>query len=250
MILFYFHKQILTSTPITIVSPFLSYIVCTPVMLGFEKHFSFHLGPIRIPPLFPLPLAPFTLQETEDGTIELYCLTFCFPKLLLLRLVCHRVLQISRVLVCFPMFLGRSVIDRLNIPFGSLDLSLLFGILSGSLGSTSRSWHCSLNPTTSPTSFPLTVSITSLNTEWFHVPASIGYSSPFVSLSPLSVTRLQDGCPPVLCSLSNAERKPMSSIHYFQTRASALINTCTERGRLVLVPVVSKSCKAMWKVEL
>lgn len=36
-------------------------------MLGFEKDFSchFHLGPIRILPLFPFPSAPFPRNEKE-----------------------------------------------------------------------------------------------------------------------------------------------------------------------------------------
>ena len=162
-------------------------------MLGFEKHFSCHshLGPIRIPPLFPLPPAPspFPRNEKEDGTLELYYLSaYCLPKILLLQLVGHRVIQISRVFCGFPMlqllyqFGG---MDRLNIPLGSLVLTLLCGIHSRSaLGITSSSGgNSSQNPTTSPTSLPLTVSRTSIKTEWFHVPSSIGYSSPFVSLS-------------------------------------------------------------------
>jgi hypothetical protein len=51
-------------------------------MLGFEKDFSCHshLGPIRIPPLFPFPPAPFPRNEKEDGTLELYYLSaYCLP---------------------------------------------------------------------------------------------------------------------------------------------------------------------------
>jgi len=84
-----YHKQIFPSTPITSFSPFLSYIVVTPLMLGFEKDFSCHshLGPIRIPPLFPFPPAPFPRNEKEDGTLELYYLSaYCLPKILLLHL--------------------------------------------------------------------------------------------------------------------------------------------------------------------
>ena len=100
-------------------------------MLGFEKDFSCHshLGPIRIPPLFPFPSAPFPRNEKEDGTLELYYLSaYCLPKILLLQLVGHRVIQISRVFRGFPMlqlpyqFGG---MDRLNIPLGSLVLTLL-----------------------------------------------------------------------------------------------------------------------------
>jgi len=198
-----YHKQIFPSTPITSFSPFLSYIVVTPLMLGFEKDFSCHshLGPIRIPPLFPFPPAPFPRNEKEDGTLELYYLSaYCLPKILLLQLVGHRVIQISCVFRGFPMLqllyqFGRSGMDRLNIPLGSLVLTLLCGIHSRSaLGITSSSGcNSSQNPTTLPTSLPPTLSCTSIETEWFHVPSSIGYSSPFVSLFPISVSiSLQD----------------------------------------------------------
>nr|BDI13094.1 cytochrome c biogenesis B [Begonia coptidifolia] len=199
-----YHKQIIfPSTPITSFSPFLSYIVVTPLMLGFEKDFSCHshLGPIRIPPLFPFPPAPFPRNEKKDGTLELYYLSaYCLPKILLLQLVGHRVIQISCVFRGFPMLqlpyqFGRSGMDRLNILLGSLVLTLLCGIHSSSaLGIPSSSgWNSSKNPTTSPTSLPPTLSRTSIETEWFHVLSSIGYSSPFVSLFPISVSiSLQD----------------------------------------------------------
>lgn len=184
-----------SSPPLTSFSLFLSYIVVTPLMLGFEKDFSCHshLGPIRIPPLFPNPSAPFLRNEKEDGTLELYYLSaYCLPKILLLQLVGHRVIQISRVFFGFPMLqlpyqFGRSGMDRLNILLGSLVLTLLCGIHSRSaLGTSSR--NSSQNPTTSPTSLPPTLSRTSIETEWFHVLSSIGYSSPFVSLFPISVS--------------------------------------------------------------
>ncbi|KAM3702882.1 hypothetical protein ACB098_04G056000 [Castanea mollissima] len=153
-----YHKQIFPFTPITSFSSFLSYIVVTPLMLGIEKDFSCHshLG--------------------------------------------HRVIQISCVFRGFPMLqlsyqFGRSGMDRLNIPLGSLVLTLLCGIHSRSaLGITSGSgWNSSQNPTTSPTSLPPTVSCTSIETEWFHVPLLIGYSSLFVSLFPILVSiSLQD----------------------------------------------------------
>nr|YP_010898485.1 cytochrome c biogenesis B [Selenicereus monacanthus]WHL55267.1 cytochrome c biogenesis B [Selenicereus monacanthus] len=193
-----YHKQIFFSTPITSFSPFLSYIVVTPLMLGFEKDFSchFHLGPIRIPPLFPFPPAPFLRNEKEDGTLELYYLSaYCLPKILLLQLVGHRVIQISRVFCSFPMLqllyqFGQSGMDRLNILLGSPVLTLLCGIHSRlALGITSSSgWNSSQNLTTSPTSLPSTVSRTSIETEWFHVLSSIGYFSSFVSLFPISVS--------------------------------------------------------------
>ncbi|KAI3673276.1 hypothetical protein L6452_39393 [Arctium lappa] len=153
-------------------------------------------GPIRIPPLFPFPSAPFPRNEKEDGTLELYYLSaYCLPKILLLQLVGHRVIQISRVFRGFPMLqlpyqFGRSGMDRLNIPLGSLVLTFLCGIHSRStLGITSSSGgNSSQNPTTSPTSLPPTLSRTSIETEWFHVLSSIGYSFPFVSLSPISVS--------------------------------------------------------------
>lgn len=198
LLLSLYHKQIFSSTPITSFSLFLSYIVVTPLMIGFEKDFSCHshLGPIRIPPLFPFPSAPFPRNEKEDGTLELYDLSvYCFQKILLLQLVGHRVIQISRVFRGFPMLelpyqFGRSGIDRLNIPLGSLVLTLLCGIHSRSaLGITSSSgWNSSQNPTTSPTSLPPTLSRTSIETEWFHVLSSIGYSSTFVSFFLISVS--------------------------------------------------------------
>ncbi|KAI3695386.1 hypothetical protein L1987_78383 [Smallanthus sonchifolius] len=44
-------------------------------------------GPIRIPPLFPFPSAPFPRNVKEDGTLELYYLSaYCLPKILLLQL--------------------------------------------------------------------------------------------------------------------------------------------------------------------
>lgn len=198
-----YNKKIFPSTPITSFSPFLSYIVVTPLILGFEKDFSCHshLGPIRIPSLFSFPPAPFPRNEKEDGTLELYYLSsYCLPKILLLQLVGHRVIQISCVLCGFPMLqlpyqFGRSGMDRLNIPLGSLVFTLLCGIHSRlALGITSSSgWNSSQNPSTSPTSLPPTVSRTSIETEWFHVLSSIGYSSPFVSLFPIAVSMsLQD----------------------------------------------------------
>ena len=187
-----YYKQTFPSTPITSFSPFLSYIVVTPLMIGFEKDFSCHshLGSIRIPLLFPFPPEPFPRNDKESGTLELYYLSaYCLPKILLLQLVGHRVIQISRVFCAFPMLqlpyqFDRSGMDRLNILLGSLVLTLLCGIHSRSaLGVTSSSgWNSSQNPTTSPTLLPPTVSRTSIETEGFHVLSSIGYSSLFVSL--------------------------------------------------------------------
>jgi len=196
-----YHKQIFPSTPITSFSSFLSYIVVTPLMLGFGKDFSCHshLGLIRIPSLFPFPPAPFFRNEKEDGTLELYYLSaYCLPKILLLQLVGHRVIQISCVFRGFPMLqlpYQRSEMDWLNISLGSLVLTLMCGIHSRSaLGITSSSgWNSSQNPTTSPTLLPPTLSRTSIETELFHVLSSIGYFSPFVSLFPISVSiSLQD----------------------------------------------------------
>jgi len=193
-----FHKQIFPSTPITSFFLFLSYIVVTPLMIGFEKDFSCHshLGSIRISLLFPFPPEPFLRNDKESGTLELYYLSaYCLPKILLLQLVGHRVIQISRVFCAFPMLqlpyqFDRSGMDRLNILLGSPVLTLLCGIHSRSaLGVTSSSgWNSSQNPTTSPTLLPPTVSCTSIETEGFHVLSSIGYSSPFVSLYPISVS--------------------------------------------------------------
>ncbi|TYG86224.1 hypothetical protein ES288_A13G117500v1 [Gossypium darwinii] len=70
----------------------------------------------------------------------------------------------------------------------------MYTITRSALGITSTSgWNSSQTPNTSPTLLPLTVSRTSNETEWFHVLLSIGYSSPFVSLFPISVSiSLQD----------------------------------------------------------
>lgn len=193
-----FYKQIFPSTPITSFFSFLLYIVVTPLMIGFEKDFSCHshLGPIRIPLLFSFPPEPFPRNEKESGKLELYNFSaYCLPKILLLQLVGHRVIQISRVFRSFPMLklpyqFDRSGMDRLNILLGSPALTLLCGIHSRlALGITSSStWNSSQNPSTSPTSLPPTVSRTSIETEWFHVLSSIGYFSPFVSLYPISVS--------------------------------------------------------------
>ncbi|KAL4183707.1 hypothetical protein AMTRI_Chr11g156460 [Amborella trichopoda] len=57
------------------------------------------------------------------------------------------------------------------------------------LGITSSSgWNNSQNPTTSPTSLPPPLSCTSIEKEWFHVPSSIGYSSPLLSPPPIFVS--------------------------------------------------------------
>ena len=193
-----FHQRIFPSTPITSLVSFLSYIVVTPSLIGFEQDCSCHshLGPIWIPPLFPFLPEPFPRNDKEDGTLELSSFSAdCLPKILLLQLVGHRVMKISCVFRGFPMLqlpyqFDRSGMDRFNIPLGSPVLTLLCGIHSRSaLGITSSSgWNSSQNPTTSPTSLPPTLSRTSIETEWFHVPSSIGYSSPFVSPSPLFVS--------------------------------------------------------------
>ncbi|KAL4649748.1 hypothetical protein ACB092_01G036700 [Castanea dentata] len=101
--------------------------------------------------LFSFPPAPFPRNEKQDGTLELYYLSaYCLPKILLLQLVGHRIIQISCVFR------------------GSLVLTLLCGIHSRStLGITSGSgWNSSQNPTTSPTSLPPTVSCTSIETKY------------------------------------------------------------------------------------
>ena len=198
-----FHKQILPSTPITSFFLFLFYIVVTPLMIGFEKDFSchYHLGLIWIPPLFPSPPEPFSRNEKESGTLELYFFSAsCLPKILLLQLLGHWVIQISCVFFTFPMLqllfqFDRSGLFRLNIILGSLDLTLLCGIHSClALGITASSgWNSSQNLTTLPTLLPLNISCTSIETEGFHVLLSIGYSSLFVSLYPISVSiSLQD----------------------------------------------------------
>lgn len=158
-----YHKQIFSSTPITSFSSFLSYIVVTPLMLGFEKDFlcHFYLGLIWISLLFSFLSAPFFRNEKEDGTLELYYLSaYCLPKILLLQLVGHRVIQISCVFRGFPMLqlpYQRSGMDWLNILLGSLVLTLMCGIHSClALGITSSSgWNSLQNLTTLPTLLPL-----------------------------------------------------------------------------------------------
>nr|ULQ69837.1 cytochrome c biogenesis B [Prionium serratum] len=193
-----FHKQIFYSTPITSFFLFLSYIVVTPLILGFEKDFSshFHLGSIRIPPLFPFLPEPFSRNEKESGTLELYYLSAsCLPKILLLQLVGHRILQISCLFCAFPMLqlmyqFDPSQMEPFHFLLGSLVLTLLCGIHSTSaLGITSSSpWNSSQNPSTSPTSLPPILSRTSQQTEVFHVLSSIGYSLTFLSTYPLLVS--------------------------------------------------------------
>jgi hypothetical protein len=167
-------------------------------MIGFEKDFlcHFHLGLIWISLLFSFLSEPFFRNDKESGTLELYYLSaYCLPKILLLQLVGHWVIQISCVFCAFPMLqllyqFDRSGMDWLNILLGSPVLTLLCGIHSRlALGVTSSSgWNSSQNPTTSPTLLPPTVSCTSIETEGFHVLSSIGYSFPFVSLYPISVS--------------------------------------------------------------
>lgn len=193
-----YYKQIFFSTPITSFSLFLLYIVVTPLILGLEKDFlcHFHLGLIWISLLFSFLSAPFLRNEKEDGTLELYYLSaYCLPKILLLQLVGHWVIQISCVFCSFPMLqllyqFGQSGMDWLNILLGSLVLTLLCGIHSClALGITSSSgWNSSHNLTTLPTLLPLTVFCTSIETEWFHVLLLIGYFFLFVSLFPILVS--------------------------------------------------------------
>nr|QXE44195.1 cytochrome c biogenesis B [Podocarpus macrophyllus] len=193
------YKQILLnfSTLITSFYPFLSYIVVTPFIMGSEKEFSchFHLGLIRIPPpLSPLP-EPFFRNDKEDGTPESYpSSTYCSPEILPLQLVGHRVFRISCVFRSLPIpqllyQFDRSGMNWFNIPPGSPIFTLMCGIHSCSaLGISSSGWNSSQNSTTLPTRSPLIVSRTPIETEWFHVPLSIGYSPPFASLSPIPVS--------------------------------------------------------------
>lgn len=198
-----FYKQIFSSTPITSFFLFLLYIVVTPLMIGFEKDFlcHFHLGLIWISLLFSFLSEPFFRNDKESGTLELYYLSaYCLPKILLLQLVGHWVIQISCVFCAFPMLqllyqFDRSGMDWLNILLGSLVLTLLCGIHSClALGITSSSgWNSLQNLTTLPTLLPLTVFCTSIETEGFHVLLLIGYFFLFVSLYPILVSiSLQD----------------------------------------------------------
>uniref|UniRef100_A0A2P2MU47 NADH-ubiquinone oxidoreductase chain 3 n=1 Tax=Rhizophora mucronata TaxID=61149 RepID=A0A2P2MU47_RHIMU len=201
--LFLYHNKIFPFTPITSFSLFLFYIVITPLMLGFEKNSLcyFHLGLIWISLLFSFLLAPFFRNEKEDGTLELFYLSvYCLPKILLLQLVGHWVIQISFVFFGFymlqlPYQFGRSRIDWLNILLGSLVLTLLCGIHSClALGITSSSgWNSLQNLTTLPTLLPLTFFCTSIETKWFHVLLLIGYFFLFLSLFQILISiSLQD----------------------------------------------------------
>ena len=166
--------------------------------MGSEKDFSshFHLGLIRLSLLFYLLPEPFFRSDKEDGTPELYSSSYyCLPEILLLQLVGHRIIRISLVFRSFPMLqlpyqFDRSEINWLNIIPGSPIFTLMCGIHSRSaLGITSSSdWNSLQNPTTLPTLLPLIVFRTSIETEWFHVPSSIGYSSPFAFLFPIVVS--------------------------------------------------------------
>ncbi|KAK6923545.1 hypothetical protein RJ641_011849 [Dillenia turbinata] len=78
--------------------------------------------------------------------------------------------------------------DRLNIPLGSLVLTLLCGIHSRlALGITSSSgWNSSQNPTTSPTSLPPTLSCTSIEIEcylWEKRDAGPAFNKAFLVIS-------------------------------------------------------------------
>ena len=172
-----FHKQIFPSTPITSFFLFLLYIVVTPLIIGFEKDFSchYHLGLIWIPPLFPFPPEPFPRNDKESGTLELYYFSAsCLPKILLLQLLGHWVIQISCVVFAFPMLqliyqFDRSGMDRLNILLGSLVLTLLCGIHSClALGITSSSgWNSSQNFITYPIYYPQLFPITPIKQKAF-----------------------------------------------------------------------------------
>jgi len=199
-----FHKKILPNLS-TLISfyPFISYIVVMPLIMGSEKDFSCHshLGPIRIPPLFPLLPEPFFRSDKEDGTPESYSSSaYCLPEILLLQLVGHWVIIISCVFRSFPMLQLLYQFDRfemnwLNILLGSLILTLICGIHSClALGITSSSgWNSLQNLTTLPTLLPLIVFCTSIETEWFHVLLLIGYFFLFAFLFPILVSiGLQD----------------------------------------------------------
>lgn len=193
---FLYYKQIFSSMPIMRLLLFFLYIIITPLMLGFEKDFSCYsyLGLIRIPSLFSFPAVPFPRNKKKDGTLDLYYLsTSCLEKILLLQWVSYWVIQINCVFCAFlilqlPYQFGG--MEWFNILLGSLVLTFLCGIHSRSaFGITSCSYrNSSKNSITSPTFFPLTLSRTSIETKWFHVLSSIGYSSTFVFFFFISVS--------------------------------------------------------------
>ena len=190
LLLSLFYKQIFSRGPITSLSLFLLYIVVTPLIIGFEKHFlcHFHLGLIWISLFFSFLSKPFFRNEREDGTLDFYYLSASsLPKILLSQLVVHQVIQISLLFCGFPIIqllyqFDPSGIDLLNILLGSTILTLLFGIHSSlAIGSTS-SWNSLQNLSTLPTLLPLILFCTFIEREWFHVLLLIGYFFLFISL--------------------------------------------------------------------
>nr|ANY30635.1 cytochrome c biogenesis B [Halophila decipiens] len=185
LFLFSFHQS--PSTPITSLVSFFLYIVVTPFLIGFETDFlcHSHLGLIWISLLFSFLSEPFYRNDKEDGTLELYYFSaYCFPKILLIQLVGHWVIQISCVFGAFPMLqlLYQFEGHWLHIALASLVLTLMCGIHSClALGITS-SCNSLQNCTTLPTSVPSTLCCTSIQTEGFHVPLVIGYFFLFVAL--------------------------------------------------------------------
>ncbi|KAL8128860.1 hypothetical protein V2J09_018015, partial [Rumex salicifolius] len=105
--------------------------------------------------------------------------------ILLLQLVGHR---FSHVRTSVPIRLIRngSVKHSIRGPV----MTLLCGIHSRSALRITFNSGCnsSQKSTTSPSLLPSTLSRTSIETKWFHVLSSIGYSSPFVSISLISVS--------------------------------------------------------------
>lgn len=195
--LFYQHIPPNSSTLITTFSLFLLYIVAMPLMIGFSKDFSchFHLGLIRIRLLFAFLPERFFRNDFEDGTLELYYLSgYCLQKISLSKSYGHWVPQISGVSRSFPVLqllyqFDQSKMDWFTIIIGSQIFTLMCGIHPRlALGIASNGWNSLQNLATLPTSSPLIVSCTSIETEWFHVISLMGYLLLFLFLYPILVS--------------------------------------------------------------
>nr|YP_009674934.1 cytochrome c biogenesis B [Haplomitrium hookeri]QDE12947.1 cytochrome c biogenesis B [Haplomitrium hookeri] len=165
-------------------------------MIGSSKNFSCHSHPgsIRIRLSLPFPPERFSQNDLEDGTPELYYLSgYCLQKIPLSKLSGYWVLQISGVFRSFPVpqllyQFDQSKMSWFTIIIGSQIFTLMCGIHPRlALGITSNGWSSLQNPTTSPTLLPLIVFRTSIETEWFHVLFSMGYSLPFPFPHPILV---------------------------------------------------------------
>ena len=160
-----------------------------------EKEFSahFHLGLIRISLLFPFPAAPFLRKEKEDGTLEIYNLsTYPLPKILLLQLTGHWIIQISRITAALPISeiayqCNKAQIQIQNIILATILLTILCGIHSAIAITDNQSSNSLQNSTTLPTSLPPTLFATTSQTETIQLLAVIGYTTIFLAIFPIAI---------------------------------------------------------------